>query len=373
MRSSSARPRSLLLVGGGHAHLAVLEMFARHPRQDVALTLVSAEAAAFYSGMVPGVIAGHYEAREAQIPLEPLARAAGAAFVHDKVTGLSLDEKLAFRRNGEPVAFDLLSLDIGSTPTEFQIEASASTLIPVKPVEKLLVAWESALARATQGAALQLVTIGGGLGGIELTLAMAQRLQASNVSLCIVTRDAVLAPAASPRARALMCAALAEKNIALVAGFEATRLSNGNLHAADGRSVAADFMVLASHAAAAPWIAVSGLAVDGRGFVAVDETLRSLSHPFVFAVGDTASFGPRALPKSGVVAVRQGETLAHNLWSLLDGAPLSAYRPQRDWLALLGTGGKQAIATRGRFAARSLWFWRWKQAIDRRFVDRHLR
>jgi len=54
------RPRRLVLVGGGHCHVEVLRRFALQPEPDLELTLVSPSSLAAYSGMLPGLIAGHY-------------------------------------------------------------------------------------------------------------------------------------------------------------------------------------------------------------------------------------------------------------------------------------------------------------------------
>ena len=116
------------------------------------------------------------------------------------------------------------------------------------------------------------------------------------------------------------------------------------------------------------------LAVDGEGFVRIDSQLRSVSHPQVFASGDCASWSDHALPKAGVHAVRMGSVLARNLRAALvgpaDAGPLEAYRPQRQFLALLATGDGRAIASRGVFGAEGAWAWRWKDRIDRRFLER---
>jgi len=110
------------------------------------------------------------------------------------------------------------------------------------------------------------------------------------------------------------------------------------------------------------------LAVDGAGFVQVDRHLRSVSHPQVFAVGDCAGHAP-PLSKAGVHAVRQGPFLDAGLRAAIGGGrPPPAYRPQRQFLVLIGTGNGRAIASRGRLWAEGRWVWRWKQHIDRGFI-----
>jgi len=68
--------------------------------------------------------------------------------------------------------------------------------------------------------------------------------------------------------------------------------------------------------------------------------------------------------------VRMGPVLAHNLRAALGRGEQRAYRPQARHLVLLATGDGRAIASRGPFGAQGRWAWRWKDRIDRRFIDR---
>ena len=110
------------------------------------------------------------------------------------------------------------------------------------------------------------------------------------------------------------------------------------------------------------------LAVSDQHFIRIDPSLRSVSHPDIFATGDCAHW-PGGLPKAGVYAVRMGAVLCNNLYAVLDQGTLSNYEPQRQFLALLNTSDGRAIASRGAFAATGRWAMRWKDHIDRRFVQ----
>jgi selenide,water dikinase len=132
-----------------------------------------------------------------------------------------------------------------------------------------------------------------------------------------------------------------------------------------------DAALWATGAAPAAFLRETGLALDAGGFVEIDATLRSTSHPEVFAAGDVASMRGTPRPKSGVYAVRQGPPLARNLAAALAGGALAAYRPQREALALITTGERYAVATRGGLTLQGAWVWRWKDWIDRRFMARY--
>ena len=123
--------------------------------------------------------------------------------------------------------------------------------------------------------------------------------------------------------------------------------------------------------ASPPLFAASGLAVDARGFARVRATLQLIDRDELFAAGDCASLdGHPDLPKAGVHAVRQGPVLAHNLRARVDGRPLRAYRPQRDFLSLLNLGDGSAVASKWGLTAEGRLIFRLKDWIDRRFVRR---
>jgi selenide,water dikinase len=370
--------KRLVLCGGGHSHLEVLRRFGRDPAKDVELVLVSPHRRTPYSGMLPGLVAGHYTFEASHVELEPLAHFARARVLPTLVTTLDPAARTLGLADGTRLEFDLASLDIGSTPATAGIPGAAEHALAVKPVERFLRAWSDAVERSGAGALRRGVVVGGGAAGIELVLAMQHRIgQATGrrgaVEWQLVTDVDVLLPSHCPRARAIFERVLGERGIAVHRARPVARVEPGGVRAADGSAVAGDLIVWATGAGASPWLAASGLAVDDRGFVAVDETLRSVSHPHVFAAGDCASVIGHPRPKSGVYAVRQGPPLAANLRWALAGGPLERYRPQVEALALISTGDRYAVATRGAWALEGRWVWWWKDWIDRRFMTRYER
>ncbi len=98
--------------------------------------------------------------------------------------------------------------------------------------------------------------------------------------------------------------------------------------------------------------------------------MRVAGHDDIFAAGDTIAFPERALPKSGVYAVRAGPVLARNIRRTLTGRSLRRFRPQREALYLVSTGERYALGTRNGLVVEGAWVWRWKDWIDRRFMRR---
>jgi selenide,water dikinase len=251
------------------------------------------------------------------------------------------------------------------------VPGAAAHALAVKPVDAFLKGWSDIAARAARdNSALRLAVVGGGAGGVELALAMSHRIRASGgrIACTLVCRGGLLA--GHPRRAARLAARqLAREGIGLLAGAEVVEVDAGRLRLADGSAIAFDALVWATGAGAQAWLAQSSLACRD-GFVEVDAHLQSTSHAGVFAAGDAASHAGRQWPKSGVTAVRQGPVLAENLLRSIRGQALVAYHAQRPHLALISTGRRHAIASWRGLAWEGSWVWRWKDRIDRRFMER---
>lgn len=365
--------KRLLLIGGGHAHLFVLEAFARAPLPGVELVLLSPNQLVPYSGMMPGVIAGHYHYEQACIDLAPLARAAGSRWLKTRAVHFDADERVIECEDGSRVDYDLLSINIGSTPPASAIPGVTGHAIGIKPIEAFVARWQRLATELAPRRALDLAVVGGGPAGVEIAAAMHHRLAAFTRHphrLHLIHRqEALLHRLALPAGR-MAARALQARGIALHLGLAVTEVGAGQITLANSHAIASDFTVWATGAAAPAWPREAGLAVDDAGFIAIDPDLRSCSHPDIFAAGDIASLAGNPQPKSGVHAVRAGPVLAHNLRAALRSQPLDAWVPPARTLALLSTGERHAIAAWGRHVWQGRWAWRWKDHIDRRFVAR---
>jgi selenide,water dikinase len=372
--------RDIVLIGGGHSHVDVLKRFGMKPEPGVRLTLIARDLLTPYSGMIPGYIAGHYSQAEAHIDLRPLAGFASARLIHAPATGLDLDANQINVTGRPPVPFDILSIDTGSTPSTLEI-SGAEHALPVKPIDRFLAAYHQLTARIRdhQGR-FRLTIIGGGAGGVELALSLSHRLRGVAVELgkrpddfgfTVIEADDVLLPSYNAAARKKLSRALATRGIEVRLGVMATQITPDSVALSNGETLPSEQTILVTSAGAPKWLAGSGLALDAHGFVRVDDMLRSVSHNHVFTAGDAAAMENYKLPKSGVYAVRQGPYLAENLRRLATDKALKPYKPQGQTLALITTGEPYAIAARGPFALEGTWVWRWKDWIDRRWMEKY--
>ena len=369
--------KKLLLIGGGHSHVEVIRRFALQPLRDVEITLVSPTAQAPYSGMLPGLIAGHYSFEQCHIDLAALARTAGARFVKSAINGIHTDAKLAFCSNGETLGYDIAAIDIGSTPGTPGVAGASRHVLQVKPTDRFLTTWEALLLRARQNelpTEFSIVMVGGGAAGVETLLSIQHRIVCSgcdSARYAIVTDGDDILQGHPARTRRIFRRVLNDRKVVIHAGQRVAAVTDDAVVTADTQRIHADIVVWATGASPAGWPGACGLAVDDHGFIRVTGTLQSLNHPDIFASGDIASLENNPRPKSGVYAVRHGPPLAENLHRLLRGQSLTTYHPQAQALALISTGNRYAVATKGRFSFAGAWVWRWKDRIDRRFMTRY--
>ena len=369
--------KDLVLLGGGHSHIAVLKSFGMRPIPGVRLTLISRDIETAYSGMLPGLIAGHYSFDQAHIDLVPLARFAGARFFHDEVTGIDPVARTVSVMNRPPVSYDLLSVNTGSTPSIHEVDGADDHAVPVKPINRFLGHWETLRKRLGEyGADARICVVGGGTGGVELCLAVHHALTTQpnppeGLSLELLTADDEILQEHPRSVARRFRRILAGRGIEVHVDTRVTRVTPDTLVDAAGREFRFHEILWVTQAGAPRWLAGSGIEADDRGFMLVNDHLQSLSQANVFGAGDVVAMANNPRPKAGVFAVRQGRPLTENLRRFLLKRPLTRYRPQRRFLKLVSTGDRYAVASRGPWSAEGAWVWRWKDWIDSRFMEKY--
>lgn len=364
--------QQLLLIGGGQAHLGVLEAIARDPMRGTEISLVSCFDRMVYTGMLPGWIAGHYKLEECTIPLPEVAERAGATFSRDRVIAIDLVERVAYTAAGVPMPFDLLSINIGPEIDKDAIQGLSEHATSVRPVENFVETWQRLEARFSGAPRAETIAVvGGGAAGVELALAIAHRARTATLRLNVqlITGRPGLLPTLPAGVRKRVRQLLPRNGVRMIED-EVVAIGADRVKLVRAGELPTDVVIAAIGTSAARWPRDCGLKCDARGFIAVNSHLQSVSHPFVFAAGDCASMVDHPRPKSGVYAVRASAPLATNLRRALTGRSLRKHSPPATALYLLSAGSKYAVGTWGPFSFEGERVWRWKDRVDRAFVAR---
>ncbi|CAI5504167.1 unnamed protein product [Closterium sp. Naga37s-1] len=271
------------------SHVVVLKSFAMKPMPGVRLTLVTRDVHTPYSGMLPGLVAGHYTYDDCHIDLRPLAQLTNARLLHCCASGIDLDQRAVVLADGRP-------------PHSLRLPGAKELTLPVKPIDSFTHRWEALRSRILSlapGSSVRVVVVGGGAGGVELLLAMQHRLQQD----CLVLDAAVVAV----RQRGVESGGEGGDREGAVDGAEGevgrgsssgagggekreSAVQGGVLVLEGGEEVEFDECVWCTQVGVLVCVSEQeGLALDSNGFIRVGDTLESISHRGVFAAGDIHS------------------------------------------------------------------------------------
>ncbi len=364
--------KHVVLVGAGNAHLVFLKRWRMSPWPGVEVTLVSESAEIPYSAMVPGHIAGDYRWDEITLDLVRFCRSADVRFVAARVTEIDAAHSRIEFAERPAMAFDVLSLGLGSLPAAPSGWSGSEWSFSMRPLGQFTRQLERLEESLTQSPRpFHLAVVGGGASGCELALAIQRRLSKSTgFRLTLLQANRRLLPSFPDRAARMMEARLRAAGIDVQLEACVVGGNPGRLRLSSGQELACDGVLWATPAAPPAVLKASGLGVDESGFLLVHETLQSRSHPTVFGTGDCVTFRPLPqLPRNGVHAVRQGRVLFDNVREFLHERPLAPFRPQRNCLCLMNTSDGEAILSYGSFASKGRLVRKWKERIDRAWLD----
>lgn len=365
---------NLVFIGGGHSHAIALKLWGRKSVLGVKVTLISNVKNTTYSGMLPGYLGGYYNYEETHINLEKLAKFAQIKLIIDLVIDIDINNKKILCQSGNQVDFDLVSIDIGSTPKNSDIEGANLYTIPAKPVNFLLEKWQEIIDKTEQNKdkLLTLNIIGGGAGGIELAINIHRKLSTILVSdklkINLIHKREKILSNQNEWVSDKLTKILKNKNINLYLNTTVKTVNQDNIITESGLKIPADHHFLVTQASAPLWLKNSSIFTDKDGFILIKDTLQSINYDFIFATGDIATMINYPRPKAGVFAVKQGKPLYENICDFLNNKPLKSHHPQKHYLNIIGTGNDSAVAMWGYLGWESPILWHWKKYLDNTFM-----
>ena len=371
--------KHVVLIGGGHTHALVIRMWAMKPIPGVRLTLISPSWQTPYSGMLPGLLAGHYTYDDVHIDLRKLCTWANIRFIEDRVVALERNHKILTLKHHPDMTYDTVSIDIGASPN-LKRPGFKAFAHPVKPINQFYPNYLACIERCrlhkpSSKSPFRIAVVGGGAGGIEVVLAMANALsdiQHLNITL-ILKKEALLTTYPHKIAQAVSTA-LNEMGVIIESNFNVIKVEKNSLISDQNQKVCADEIFFCTQVVASEWPKKAGLECDTNGFITVNKQLKSINDDNIFAVGDIANMATTPRAKAGVYAVRQAPVLLENIKRHLLKKALIPYVPQDGFLSLISLGQKKAIAAKNSFTVTKRSFqtmlWCIKDAIDQRFMSK---
>lgn len=372
--SEPSSSRQIVLIGGGHTHLHIVDAWRTDPIPRTDLTLVSPFKFATYSGMLPGVLAGQYDDADMKIDLPHLCERCGVTLITSPMAGLDANASQIMFDDRPPLRYHIASIGIGSVPAGQALWRTHPEVISVKPMQTFLDRLEERLTedsgQGDDAPALRVAVVGAGAAGFEVACCLDTLLEsrAIDAELTLVDSGETILSGFRSHTIRLGMHALDKKDIQVLLHSEVINYADEQLEFANGSQLPADLVIWTVAAAPPPVLEHIQLPKADDGFLAVETTHLTTSGHSVFVVGDTATRVHDPIPKAGVFAVREGPVLWENLQRLSRKLPPLPYEPQSGYLRLLNTGDGQALMEWSVFSFHHRWMWKWKDAIDRRFM-----
>ena len=359
--------KQLVLIGGGHSNVQVLRKLCMHQYNGLNVILISESYGAIYSGMTPGYIEKIYSLDEITIDLQRLCFNAGATFIKDKVISLDEEDKILHLKENPSISFDILSINSGSISNKqtIQIE-NDSKIISVKPIGSLVSKLKKIDEVIEKSSQKKISIVGGGIAAFELSFALHKRYD-GKISIDIISKHPLGEKNLNTNSINKVKKIAKKMGIKLISK-QAISINNSEIKL-DDDIIHSDLILLSTGASLPEWLVKSNLEID-ENFIAVNQQLQSLNFKNIFVSGDAASIQNSKRPKSGVMAVRQGEILKDNLFLFLQNKTLKKFKPQKNWLYLIGTYKNSAVLNYFNFSFEGKWCWALKKIIDLNFMKK---
>jgi len=360
--------KQLVLLGGGHAHVQVLRKLCMNYYEGLHVILINNSVESAYSGMTPAHIQDFYKVHEIMIDLQRLCFNAGVTFINDEVTQLQTEKKKIILKNRPSVHYDLLSINTGSISKKNNLKIHKnSKCIFIKPINNIIKNLRTIDSLVEKSNEIKINIIGGGVAAFEISFALRLRYQ-DKVSITIISKNILLEK--NLNTKSIIELKKTSKNMKIsLKEKDVLEVKKNELLLSNGEFFPSDLNLISTGAEIPEWLQSSSL-LKIEKFIGIKTTLQSINDENVFAAGDVASIQDFQRPKSGVMAVRQGQILKENIFLKIQGKKLKKFRPQKNWLYIIGTYPNKALLNYFHFSFHSNWCWVLKIWIDKSFMKK---
>lgn len=277
-------PKRIVIIGAGYAGvMAALRLAGKDRKRRTEITLVNA------SDVFVERIRLHQVAANQTLPQRSIRKLLGkrpVTFVQGWVTGLDPERHVVqVDVQGAPreIGYDKLVYALGSVAAKSGVPGVAEHTYAIANKAEATALRERL---ASTKAGDRVAVVGGGLTGIETATEIAETYPQLRVSL---VTNGVPAEGLSSRGQAYLAKTFEKMDIEVRAHTGVASVEAGVLHTQTGEQLPFDVGIWCGSFEAAPLAREAGLAVNAKGQVLVDPYMRSISHPDVYAAGDSAA------------------------------------------------------------------------------------
>lgn len=271
----------IIVLGAGYSGaIAAGRLAKRLHREDVAITLVNAQPD-FVERVRMHQLAVGQELKPR--PLEEVFAGTGVEVKLAKVTSIDVHGKSVTVQSAQGTAelpYDTLVYALGSAGNDHGVPGVAEHAHQIASRPGALRLRER-LASMAEGETV--LVVGGGLTGLEFATEVAEARPDLDIALAA---RAELGNWLSPKGRAHLRKVVDRLGITVHENAAVTAVEADRVTTEDGRTLPAAVTVWTTGFAAHPLAASTSLELADDGRIVVDATMRSLSHPDVYAVGD---------------------------------------------------------------------------------------
>ncbi len=342
-RAAAFRTR-IVVLGGGIGGLAAARNLDRRfdRRSDVEITLVSRDNFFLLSPLLFEACSGVLELRHCAQPIRPCLRQ--TRFIEATVEHVDVERRVvrvvSAERAVRELAYDHVVIALGAT-TNLNLVAGSEHARTFKTVADALLLRNHVIERLERADVetdaqrrqqlLTVVVIGGGLVGVELLgeltafvhdqLRYYPRIRRDELRVLLFEAGGRLLPESTPFVARYAEEVLRRRGAEIRTSTPVQAIEPGVVRWKDG-AIEADTIVLAAGVVPSAVAAAAMVERDSRGRIVTDATMRSVSHPEVWAIGDCAAIpGPDGKPYPALAqhAVREARRLAENIRAVVGG------------------------------------------------------
>ncbi|MFT5727074.1 MAG: NADH dehydrogenase FAD-containing subunit [Desulforhopalus sp.] len=362
--------KSLVLIGGGHAHMITLSKLDTFISKGYQVTVIQPSNYHYYSGMGPGMLGGTYQPSDIRFATKILVESKGARFIKAHASRIDPEERVVhLAESDEKIHYDVLSCNAGSYVPKDIVEGGGDNVFTAKPIEELKRAKETILEKLRDGA-VSIAVIGGGPAAVEIAgnihqLCKEKALHQPQIRLFsgpgFMSRG-------SARVQKLVRKLLVRKGIEIIDKGYVEKVANGEITVENDTTYTADIIFPAIGVKPSKIFSKSGLEIGPDDGLKVNSFLQSTSHSNIFGGGDCIYYADQPLDKVGVYAVRQNLVLYNNLMAALGGEPLERFSPGGDYLLIYNLGDGEGVLSKWSVTFSGKIAFTIKDYIDRKFI-----